>query len=453
MNARHIELHKRYKQAVELYLKNFEADYIDDRHLDAYYRDLALQLWKIADIELPVCKQGLEEIYTTRKKVYTRKEIEKQLDEQLFPVFVPAFFSDIVQRDVKNGTAYSRRFASLTNQLLLMFSLIDDKTQESERAFIQGCVQALNFTCDLENISKDESKPAKKKQTAVHDEETSAGKVQITDDRPLKSIDDLNSLIGLNNVKKEIIETTNFVAYQQKLKEMGIPTNAISRHLVFSGNPGTGKTEVARILADIYKGNGVLSKGQLVEVSRSDLVAGYVGQTAERTAQILDKAIGGILFIDEAYTLSQGGKNDFGQEAIDTIIRYMEDKRDDLIVIAAGYDEQMKTFISSNPGLQSRFKKIIHFDDYSVDELYEIFVLMCQKQPIRFDPALEDKIKNEIALRKEKAGANFGNGRDVRKYVEEIAIHMASRLSNMDMNEQSLDELITAIEDDFGFHQ
>jgi SpoVK/Ycf46/Vps4 family AAA+-type ATPase len=184
---------------------------------------------------------------------------------------------------------------------------------------------------------------------------------------------ELDSYIGLTRVKREVKTLVNLVKVHQMRKENGLPETEMSLHMVFSGNPGTGKTTVARIMARIYHSLGILSKGQLVEADRSGLVAGYVGQTAIKTRKVLEKALGGVLFIDEAYALNGSGDNDFGREALDTVLKYMEDHRDDLVVIAAGYDGLMDQFIRSNPGLESRFNRFLHFDDYTPQEMLEIF--------------------------------------------------------------------------------
>ena len=226
-------------------------------------------------------------------------------------------------------------------------------------------------------------------------------------------------------------ELIDFVQLQKYREENGFKSLPLSLHLVFSGNPGTGKTSVARILANIYREIGILSKGQLVEVDRADLVAGYVGQTAIKTKEKIEEAMGGVLFIDEAYTLNKEG-NDFGQEAIDTILKAMEDNRDKFIVIVAGYPGLMKDFINSNPGLKSRFSKTINFPDYSSDELFEIFIKFCNDYDYILSNDAYPLVKKEIADMVKNRDYYFANAREVRNLFEKIVSNQAARVMNSD---------------------
>lgn len=239
---------------------------------------------------------------------------------------------------------------------------------------------------------------------------------------------ELEGYIGLDAVKREVETLINLVTVQKLRKENGLPVNDLSLHMVFSGNPGTGKTMIARLMARIYKSLGILSKGQLVEVDRSGLVAGYVGQTAIKTEEVIQKALGGVLFIDEAYALTNKGGNDYGQEAVDTLLKAMEDHRDDLIVIVAGYTELMEAFIRSNPGLESRFNRFLHFPDYSIDEMMAIFDLRCHQSGYTLaedaKPILRDLLK---LLSLDVKG--FGNARGVRNLFERAVTAQANRLS------------------------
>ena len=241
--------------------------------------------------------------------------------------------------------------------------------------------------------------------------------------------EELNALIGLDKVKSSLASLVNLIKVKTMRDKLGLKTPDISLHLVFSGNPGTGKTTVARLLARIYHQLGVVSRGQLIEVDRAGLVEGYVGQTAIKTSEVIDSAMGGVLFIDEAYTLA-GGKEgeDFGQEAIDTLLKRMEDNRDDLVVIVAGYTKEMEKFIESNPGLKSRFNKFIEFPDYTGDEMYQIFYDMCTTHDYSLNKEAEEHVKNYLADISVNHGANFANAREVRNYFERSVERQASRV-------------------------
>ncbi len=241
---------------------------------------------------------------------------------------------------------------------------------------------------------------------------------------------ELDSYIGLDAVKKEVRDLVDLVRVHQLRRAHGLPEPELSLHMVFSGNPGTGKTTVARLMARIYRSLGILSGGQLVEVDRSGLVAGYVGQTALKTRKVIERALGGVLFIDEAYALNGRTENDFGQEAIDTILKAMEDHRDDLVVIAAGYDQLMDAFIHSNPGLESRFNRFIHFADYTGPELAEIFRLRCRQGC--YEPDQEALQVLEACLTQVDAGGSFGNARGVRNLFERVLVCQANRLADLE---------------------
>lgn len=290
----------------------------------------------------------------------------------------------------------------------------------------------------LPSIPKDNAAAPKKAEKAEE-----AESAETEEETPPESMDDLlkelHSYIGLDNIKTEVESLINMVTVHKLRKEHGLPTVDMSLHMVFSGNPGTGKTMIARLMARIYKTLGILSKGQLIEVDRSGLVAGYVGQTAPKTREVIEKALGGVLFIDEAYALTYHKEHsDFGQEAVDTLLKAMEDNRDDLVVIVAGYDGLMDEFISSNPGLESRFNRFLHFEDYTMDEMLAIFRMRCDQGGYTLDDNAEDEVRAFI----EKQNVDpitFGNARGIRNLFEQVLVAQANRLATeTDITRESL---------------
>lgn len=253
---------------------------------------------------------------------------------------------------------------------------------------------------------------------------------RINQDRQLhKFLEELQELIGLDTVKKEIQSLINLIKVKKMRESYNMPAMDITYHMVFTGNPGTGKTTVARLVAQIYKELGILSKGHLVEVDRSGLVAGYVGQTAMKVKEVVEKAMGGILFIDEAYALSnKNDANDFGSEAIDTLVKMMEDHRDDLVVIVAGYKKEMEMFLKANTGLISRFNKFIDFEDYTNEELMRILDLFAEKAGVCIDEDARTEIYTVLQNMAPEKKALFGNGRGIRNTFESIMGKQADRI-------------------------
>jgi type VII secretion ATPase EccA len=308
----------------------------------------------------------------------------------------------------------------------------------------------------LSNLAVKEAAITQKRSVAAVDECEAKQQEHSADVRPKEkkglnakahsAKDELSSLIGLDKVKADVEQLTNFIKIQQMRTAKGLKASPISYHCVFTGNPGTGKTTVARIIANLYKELGVLTKGHLVETDRSGLVAEYVGQTAVKTNKVIDSAIDGVLFIDEAYSLVPGSSNDFGSEAIATLLKRMEDDRDRLVVILAGYGEEMKTFIDSNPGLQSRFNRYIHFDDYTKDELVEIFKMYVAKNDYVLEGDALDAISAKIEVAVANKDKNFGNARFVRNLFEKVLGNQATRLATLgDISKKQLQ--ILTVED------
>lgn len=261
----------------------------------------------------------------------------------------------------------------------------------------------------------------------------------------------LNELIGLGEVKKEVLSLTAELEMKMVREQSGLKGADTTHHLIFAGSPGTGKTTVARIMADILYSLGAIESGQLVEVGREDLVAGYVGQTGLKTQKAVEEAMGGVLFIDEVYRLGEGGENDFGKEAVGVLLKAVEDCRGEFVVILAGYENRMNDFFKLNPGLESRFPNRIHFTDYTPDEMYRIFEGMCKKNQYIISPAVEPMIKNKLNNMYQRRDENFGNARDVRNVYEKIIKKLNLRLYQIKKSGQQLSKemLMTILPEDF----
>ena len=281
-------------------------------------------------------------------------------------------------------------------------------------------------------IDDEEETEAKAEQTEQVQQEEKKDSVVVNDPLMGDPYKELDELIGLGNVKNEVRTLANFVKVQKQREAQGLKTPKMSYHLVFTGSPGTGKTTVARIVARIYKDLGVLKKGHTVETDRSGLVANYVGQTATKTNAVVDSALNGVLFIDEAYALvPENSSQDYGLEAISTLLKRMEDDRDKLVVIIAGYTNEMKRFIDANPGLQSRFNRYIDFPDYSSGELADIFKMYLRKNQYNITPAAEEILKEKLDYAVAHKDRNFGNARYVRNMFEKAIQQQANRLSGV----------------------
>ncbi len=334
------------------------------------------------------------------------------------------------------------------------------RSKGAARVYVDRALAIAHTVCSLDAFpAEDELRALERYRTMLHaalpaatpatsapEAETEAEEeAPLPPARPLPELmAELDALIGLAEVKAEVKMVTDLIQVQKLRKERGLPVVEGSRHLVFTGNPGTGKTTVARLLAQIYRTLGVVAKGHLVETDRPGLVAGFVGQTALKVKEVFGKAMGGFLLIDEAYALARGDNRDFGQEAIDTLVKLVEDHRDEIVVVAAGYPDEMAEFVDSNPGLQSRFPKTIAFPDYTNDELLAIFESQCKHASYTCDATASQRALDFFASQLRDKG--FGNGRLARNLFEASVGRQATRI--VAMTNPTNETLVTLTADD-----
>ena len=467
------EAHKQYGEVVTAYrrfLPDARLRALVAGELDEYVRRCVLGLWQ-ADNQGGITPRHVEfynAIYTPGTAAPSALYWEVATGCADYAVFQPPrFFEDLRSWDRTHGTALARRFIDQLTLLLLLFASVDDVVSEEEAGFVNGCSDILLRLCDADRLPEDSRPPlraddfiAPRPETPAAPAAPAAPAVQKAEEKaeekpevqtePEPTLEELtaqlDSLCGLEKVKQDVKSLVNLVKVRKLRQQADLPVPPLSLHLVFMGNPGTGKTTVARLLAKIYHAIGVLPKGQLVEVDRSGLVAGFVGQTALKTQKVIDQAIGGVLFIDEAYALvNQENSNDFGNEAIEVLLKNMEDHRDELIVIVAGYTNLMEKFIHANPGLESRFNKYFYFEDYDGGQLMEILHSMCEKNGYTLSPEGEAWAREELQDLYEHRDENFGNARDVRNLFERAVSRHSDRVASLEApTREQLMELLPA---------
>ncbi len=442
--------HQQYQEAINAFRRWIPDPTLRmafSREADGYFRRCALGVWQ-ADNALGITPQHVEfynAIYSGSNPAPSALYWEVATGVADYDLFQPPnFFAALRDYDRRKKTTLARRFTDQLTLLLLLFAAVDGVVSEAEAGFVNTCSDTLLALCTQDGLSGD--RPAlKANEFFTHVSATSpppvkeiaAGAEQETIPEAEPSLEELlaelDELCGLERVKQDVKSLINLVKVRRLREEAGLPVPPMSLHLVFLGNPGTGKTTVARLLAKLYHAIGVLPKGQLIEVDRSGLVAGFVGQTALKTQEVIQKAIGGVLFIDEAYALvNQNNGNDFGREAIEVLLKNMEDHRNDLVVIVAGYSQLMEKFIHSNPGLESRFNKYFYFEDYNGAQLFAILQSMCAKNGYVLTPEGASLAQRELMTRYETRDENFGNARDVRNLFEQAVARQSDRVAQLE---------------------
>ncbi len=399
-----------------------------------------------------IIKNGFNEQILKYKKAYNTTENDNTIDTEISAIIIE-FCQTLTKKNIdnnidleglihlkkydsENGTELSTTAASLYNRIAETIVKSDGQVTQREKSLLIKIASRIStiISSPLQDTIKPKDSNEKKTDAKKEDEET------------LESVmAKINELIGMQNIKDEINTLINLITVQKEREKRGLPVSNLSLHAVFYGPPGTGKTTIARLLGKVYKTLDLLTKGQLIETDRAGLVAGFVGQTAIKVDEVVNNALDGVLFIDEAYSLKQsGGGKDFGQEAIDTLLKRMEDYRDRFVVIVAGYPDEMKEFINSNPGFKSRFNRYFYFKDYTPDELINIFSIFIKKASLMMTDNAKDRLKQLFTTLYDKKDKTFGNGRLARNLFEKTIENQANRIAPLI---PLTDEILSTIEE------
>lgn len=504
---------QRYQELKENYdnVLNTVSEYragVDKREIERYLLSMTLRIWSCNTY---YANEYGEAIRAIQEKPYTMEQIVTAMaccGEEIrglrTPIFLKEIESAVAKRDIINSIGDYLAAAALINgdfttveaacwtELMEMLTkrCLNESVHELGFDFVPRMhITELNQEGYYKSYEDEEKKPEVQKDSSeqsdakpgqdtsvldlvekvnkivdaikVVDQNADNGvenaKVSNPNEKSLEELlEELNGLVGLDKVKADVRSLMNFIKVANMRKRKGLKVPTISYHLVFTGNPGTGKTTIARLVAQIYYKMGLLTKGQLVETDRSALVAGYLGQTAIKTQKVIQEALGGVLFIDEAYALAGEGEDSYGKEAIETLLKGMEDHRDDLVVIVAGYDELMHRFIDSNPGLRSRFNKFFHFPDYTGDELVKIFDRFCESNGYAISSEVTMMLLEQFAKVYKTREEHFGNARAVRNVFETAICCQANRIAdNTDVSEEELvvltkEDVQLALKEEFG---
>lgn len=436
--SKYQEIKKEYEDLYSLVAKNLPG--ADKKAFEGFYFDAVTKVWSGNELYSPDYKALIDSVCSEK---YSEAAIRGAMTgyRTLNVMFaVPAFFSAFVGNVRKSKPDLVYRFLQKLNDLLVASAMINGDFTIPEANNILDIVERFRADAYIEGVQISKAFNNFGKVTDTKDASYVAGPApadpdtaEEDDDESFESLmAELDSLVGLERVKQDVHSLMNFIKVSNIRKERGMTVPAVSYHLVFTGNPGTGKTTVARLVGKLYHKMGLLPKGQLVECEKSSLVAGYLGQTAIKTQAVIEKALGGVLFIDEAYSLTDDERDFFGREAVETILKAMEDHRDELIVIVAGYTELMHEFIDSNPGLQSRFNKYFEFPDYTGEELLAIFRRFCSKNGYKLDASAENQLLGTFDLLYEERDDHFGNARAARNIFEKAIHAQADRLAALE---------------------